>query len=70
MVYKKLQELKDKYKGEDIWGICAGASMNHISSEFFENKLTIGQNDVFKHFPCDYILMKDCMEEPRFPRAI
>ena len=70
MVYKKLEELKDKHKGEDIWGICAGSSMNYISSDFFENKLVIGQNDVFKHYPCDYVLMKDCMEEPRFPRAI
>ena len=70
MVYKKLEELKDKHKGEDIWGICAGSSMNYISSDFFENKLVIGQNDVFKHYHCDYVLMKDCMEEPRFPRAI
>ena len=25
---------------------------------------------MFKIFPCNYIVMKDCLEEPRFPRAI
>ena len=69
-MYKSLKELKNKHQGEDIWILLAGSSMNYIHNSFFENKITIGQNQMFKHFKCDYIVMKDCMEEPRFPRSI
>jgi hypothetical protein len=67
---KLLKNLKDKHKGEDIWALLAGSTMDYINPSFFKNKITIGQNQVYKHFPCSYILMKDCMEEPRFPRSI
>ncbi len=67
---KNFSELKNKHLGEDIWIISAGSSMNYINPNFFKNKITVGQNHVYKHFPCSYILMKDCMEEPRFPRSI
>ena len=70
MEYKNLKELKNKHKGEDIWIILAGSSMDYVSKDFFENKIVVGQNQIFKHYPCDYIIMKDCMEEPRFPRSI
>ena len=70
MEYKNLTQLKNKHKGEDIWVISAGSSMDYVSSEFFENKIVIGINHVYKHYPCNYIVMKDCMEEPRFPRSI
>lgn len=70
MKYKSLTELKNIHSGEDIWVLLAGSSMDYIDQSFFENKITIGQNQIFKHFPCSYIVMKDCMEEPRFPRSI
>jgi|TARA_R100001015_G_C4622946_1_gene180569 hypothetical protein len=70
MDYKSIKELKNIHKGEDIWLILAGSSMDYVDKEFFENKIVIGQNHVYKHYPCDYIIMKDCMEEPRFPRSI
>ena len=70
MEYKNLTQLKNKHNGEDIWVISAGSSMDYVSSEFFENKIVIGINHVYKHYPCNYIVMKDCMEEPRFPRSI
>ena len=69
-MYKNINELKDKHKGKDIWVILAGSSMDYVSRDFFENKIVIGQNQVYKHYPCNYVLMKDCMEEPRFPRSI
>tara|TARA_R110002050_G_scaffold112135_6_gene226223 strand:+ start:51 stop:734 length:684 start_codon:yes stop_codon:yes gene_type:complete len=67
---KNIKKLKNKYQGEDIWLLLAGSSVDYIDKSFFENKITIGQNHMFKLFPCNYIVMKDCMEEPRFPRAI
>jgi len=69
-MYKNILELKNKYKGKDIWLLLAGSSMDYIDSSFFKGKITIGQNHIFKLFPCNYIVMKDCMEEPRFPRSI
>jgi len=67
---KEISELKNKHLGEDIWIVLGGASMDYVSSSFFENKIVLGINQVYKHYPCDYILMKDCMESPRFPRSI
>lgn len=67
---KDIQALQNIHKDEDIWIIMAGSSMNYIDSSFFQNKITIGQNQVYKHYSCNYVVMKDCMEEPRFPRSI
>ena len=69
-MYKSILELKNKHKGEDIWIVLGGSSMDYIGDSFFKNKIVLGINQVFRHYSCDYILMKDCMEEPRFPRSI
>lgn len=65
-----MKELKNIYKNKDIWILLAGSSMDYIDTSFFEGKITIGQNQMYKLFPCNYIVMKDCMEKPRFPRSI
>lgn len=65
-----INSLKNIHKEKDIWIILAGSSMNYVDSSFFSNKITIGQNQVYKHYPCSYVVMKDCMESPRFPRSI
>lgn len=65
-----MKQLKNKHKGEDIWLLLAGSSMDYVDKSFFEGKITIGQNQMYKIFPCSYVVMKDCMEEPRFPRSI
>ena len=69
-MYKNISELKNKYKGEDIWIVLAGSSMNYVSDSFFENKIVLGANQVYKHYSCDYIVMKDCMETPRYTRSV
>ena len=56
---RKIKELKDKHKGEDIWVIAAGPSMNYVSPSFFDNKVTIGVNRVCQKFDCDYLVAKD-----------
>tara|TARA_R110000782_G_scaffold71803_6_gene143860 strand:+ start:45 stop:776 length:732 start_codon:yes stop_codon:yes gene_type:complete len=69
-MYKNITELKNKHLGKDIWIVLAGSSMNYVSNSFFENKIVLGTNQVYKHFPCTYIVMKDCMERPRYTRSI
>ena len=68
--HKNITELKDIYKGLDIWCVLAGSSMDYIDPSFFEDKIVIGLNQVYKKFPCHYIVIKDCLEGPRFPRSI
>ena len=39
-------EFKNKHKGEDIWLILAGSSLDYVDPSFFEGKLTICQNQI------------------------
>lgn len=67
---KDFKELKNIHKGKDIWCIAAGSSMDFIDPSFFNGKILIGQNQVYKKYPCNYIVMKDLMEHPRFTRSV
>lgn len=66
----KFTELRNIHKGEDIWILLAGSSMDYLDPSLFENKITIGQNQIYRHFPCNYVIMKDCNEKPRFPESL
>ncbi len=67
---KDIRKLKNLHQGKDIWCIAAGSSMDFIDPSFFDGKVVIGQNQVYKKYPCTYVLMKDLLEQPRFPRSI
>ncbi len=54
--YKLITELKNKHKGQDIYVLGAGASMNYIDPKFFDNKITVGVNMMYQIFPCTYIV--------------
>jgi hypothetical protein len=56
---KPISQLKDLHHGEDIYVIASGPSAGFIDNSFFENKITIGVNQVFKKFKCDYIVRKE-----------
>lgn len=56
---KSIKQFKNAHKGEDIWVIAAGASMNFVDPSFFDNKITVGINRVNNFFKCDYIISKD-----------
>ena len=45
---KLLTELKNIYQDKDIWIIAGGSSMNFIDPSFYDNKITIGLNHVYK----------------------
>ncbi len=59
MVVKKITELKDVHMGEDIYIIASGKSCDYIDPSFFDNKLTIGINQVYKRFKTKYLLRKE-----------
>ena len=56
---RPLSELKDRHRGNDIWVIGSGASLDYVNQDFFSNKITIGVNRVNIKFDCDYIVAKD-----------
>ncbi len=69
-MYRSITELKDRWKGHDIHVICAGPSSKYIEPSFYDNKVVVGINNVYKRFPCDYIVAKDLREVPRFNRLV
>lgn len=40
----------------DVYIIGSGATMDYISMDFFNDKFVIGLNNMYKFFPCDYIV--------------
>jgi len=57
---KSIGELKDIYSGYDIYVVASGASAGFIDPSFFNNKLAIGVNEVWKRFAnMDYVVRKE-----------
>jgi hypothetical protein len=54
-----ITEFKQRHTGQDIWVIGAASSMDYVEPEFFANKLVIGVNNVYKRFPCTYLVRKE-----------
>jgi len=55
----KFNDFKDLHKGKDIYIIASGKSLDYIPISFFENKITIGINQVFKRIKTSYLVYKD-----------
>lgn len=70
MDYRSIKEFKDCHKGKDIYVICAGPSSDYVPPRFFTDKIVIGVNNVFKKFPCNYVISKDLKEHPRYTRMV
>ena len=47
---KYLEDIRDKYKGEEIWVIGAGPSLDDYPIDFFKDKICVGVNYVFSVF--------------------
>lgn len=54
-----ISKLKDAHKGEDIYVIASGKSLDYYDTSFFEGKVTIGVNQIYKKMKCDYIIKKE-----------
>ena len=67
---KSITELKNIHKDEDIWIIGAGSSMDYVDPSFFENKITIGVNQMFQYFPCEYVVGRDLAVRVRWDETV
>ena len=56
---KDITVFKNMYAGQDIYVIGSGKSADYIHPSFFENKITIGINHVYKRFRTTFQLRKD-----------
>lgn len=56
---KHLKQFKNIHVGKDIYVIASGKSVDYIDETFFNNKITIGMNQVFKKIKCDYLVRKE-----------
>ena len=54
-----IKNYKDIHLNKDIYVIGSGSSCNWIDSSFFENKITIGINQVYKKYKTNYLVRKD-----------
>ena len=56
---KNIYELEGRHFGDDIWILAAGPSMDHVNPRFFQNKVSIGVNQVYYRFQTDYLVRKE-----------
>jgi hypothetical protein len=60
-VIRPFTELRDRHQGEDVWVIASGPSMNWVEPKFFDNKITVGVNEVWSKFRTTYLVRKEHM---------
>lgn len=58
-MWKPFKELKNKHKGEDIYVVGSGYSVNFFNKSFFENKIVIGINYMPMFIKSTYCFCKD-----------
>jgi len=56
---RTFRDFRQRHVGEDVWVLGSAASMDFVAPEFFANKCVIGVNDVFRKFPCSYLVRKE-----------
>ena len=56
---RELIEFKNIHKGEDIYILASGKSVDFIDDTFFNNKIVIGVNQAYKKVECKYLLRKE-----------
>ena len=54
-----LNKYKNCHKGRDIYVLASGKSVDFIPNSFFDNKIIIGVNQVYKKTKCNYLVRKD-----------
>lgn len=51
---KGIEPLKGKYKDSTIWVIGSGSTLDYVPPDFFNDKITVGVNRVYKKYPVTY----------------
>ena len=54
-----MDKWRNKHKGETIYVIGSGKSLDFVSPKLFQNEITIGVNQVYKRIPTTYLLRKE-----------
>ena len=54
-----ITELRGLHRGRDAWIMASGASMDYVDPEFFRGRLTIAVNNMWRWFPCWYVVRKE-----------
>ena len=54
-----IKKFKIIHKGEDIYIIASGKSLDFIDETFFDDKILIGVNQAYKKIWCDYLVRKE-----------
>ena len=55
----KLSDYENIHKGQDIYIIGSGKSLDFLDKSFFENKITIGVNQSYKYIEPQYLVRKE-----------
>ena len=53
------KDFKDLYKDQDIYVVGSGPSLDFISPDFFDNKIVIGLNQIYKKIRVNYLVRKE-----------
>jgi hypothetical protein len=56
---KNITDFKNIHKNSDIYIIASGKTLDFINNDFFDNKITIGVNQVYKKIECKYLVRKE-----------
>lgn len=54
-----IKKFKNIHKGEDVYIIASGKSLDFIDDSFFDDKILIGVNQAYKKIWCDYLVRKE-----------
>lgn len=57
MIQHSITELRNRHRGQDLYVVASGSSLNHIDPRFFVGRIVIGVNEIHRHVPCTYVLM-------------
>ena len=56
-----LKSFKNCHLEQDIYVVASGKSVDFISGSFFDNKIVIGINQVYKKIKCNYLVRKEAI---------
>lgn len=57
---RALSEFRNAHAGQDIYVLASGASMDHVHEAFFDGRVTVGVNQVFRRFArITYLVRKE-----------
>lgn len=58
-ITRPVQELQNRHKGQDIYLIAGGKSLDYLDLNFFVNKVTVGLNHAYCRFKTSYMVVRD-----------